>query len=270
MHSSRQGFTLIELLVVIAIIAILAGLLLPGFSKAKSKARMIEEISAGRQLMLGVQMYTDDHNGAILPGYVSDFNAVDDRREPLTFPVNARYPWRIVPYLAGSMQLIYSGENRAKLSRLLSESHADYVYSVSLFPSLGINSYFIGGNQSEFPASDANSVFGSGTVVTKVSDARQPSQLMTFISARSAVTGNNAQGYYQVTPPYLKSRLWAADFSPSIAPDQWGFVAPRFNKHAVASILDGHAENFGLREIQDMRHWCNTADRPEFVLQSKP
>lgn len=262
----QAGFTLIELLVVIAIISILAALLLPCLARAKHRARMIEEMSAGRQLMLGVQMYADDHDGAVFPGYVSDPAAVDDVGNSLSFPANARYPWRIAPYMSGSMTLIYSGENRAKLAQLQSQNHADYVYGVSVFPSLGINSYFIGGNETEFPAAAANARFGGGSVITRISEARNPSDLMVFISARSAVSGNNAQGYYQVTPPHLKTRQWAANYSPSLTPNQWGYVAPRFNNRAVAALLDGHAENFSLQQMQDMRHWCNTADRADFVL----
>ena len=62
----KPGFTLVELLVVIAIIGVLASLMLPALSRAKTKSRNIVCTSQLRQLGVATRVYTDEHEN-ILP-----------------------------------------------------------------------------------------------------------------------------------------------------------------------------------------------------------
>src|SRR5438093_7770564 len=75
----KSGFSLIELLAVIAVIGVLAGLLLPALSKARSQARRIQCTNNQRQLGLIGMLYSGDHNDALPPNGHGDPAFLDEQ-----------------------------------------------------------------------------------------------------------------------------------------------------------------------------------------------
>ena len=141
--------------------------------------------------------------------------AYDDRGNALGSPIRDRYPWRLAPTLADNFRSIYVNESRRFLQDAESRSHDEYVYRASLYPSLGYNSVFLGGDEQKFNPALAAATYGAGWLVTHTSQIRYPSELIAFSSARSRPGGTRDEfGYYVVHPPYITSRRWDATFMP--------------------------------------------------------
>jgi prepilin-type N-terminal cleavage/methylation domain-containing protein len=267
--SLNRGFTLIELLVVVAVIGILSSLLLPALARAKQRAKQINEVNAAKQLILGWQLYADEHEDAVLPGYSSQVEAFDNFGNPLSSPIRDRYPWRLAPHLGNSFRSIYVNESRRFLDEAEAMSHGDYVYRASLYPSLGYNSVFVGGDEQKFNPALAAASYGIQWLVSRTSQIRRPTELIAFASARARPDGSRDEsGYYVVYPPYLKSRQWESAFNAASPPEKFGYVHPRWSGRAMAAMTDGHAETLNQAELQDMRRWCNAADRPDWTLST--
>jgi len=279
-----RAFTLIELLVVIAVITVLVGILVPSLAAARASARQTREMSTSGQLMIAYQQYANDARGQVMPGYGSVamggtdlagggsgvLRVVDDKGERLYGQEARRYPWRILPYMDFNFRGLYDDE------RILEryKARTDFLYVVSLSPSLGINADFVGGKGEPGFGFNPQALTRWGKFyITRIDEARDTSKLLVFSSARGVdPDGGNVGGFHTVDSPHFLTSRWSlTTFDPSSNPVTTGGVDFRWNGgkangRAVTSMIDGHAAMQSLTELGDMRKWSNQASRPDWYV----
>lgn len=284
-----RAFTLIELLVVIAVVAVLVGVLVPALAGARSTARMAKELAAAQQLNVAHALYAADSSDLVLPGYApaqwvapgGPLRVADETGQPITMVDAAqRYPWRIAPYLSYNFAGLYQSLPFLNDLRQGAPQFAswgiDWRYLVSVYPSLGMNTRFIGGDARRLGFNPATSARFGRIILTRLSDARRPERLMVWTSAREGVVSwapeiGSPEGFFAVDAPYTTVRQWNASYDPG-APNPGsasGNVSLRHRGRAVSGMIDGHAEALNWEQIQDMTRWCDLATGPDWTLRPR-
>jgi prepilin-type N-terminal cleavage/methylation domain-containing protein/prepilin-type processing-associated H-X9-DG protein len=279
------AFTLVELLVVIAIIGLLISIMLPALAGARAIGRQCVEMSSAKQLMAAFTLYADDNAGKVLTGYPTnamirgDGAPLDRDGDPIgggaaAEEIAKRYPWRIAPYLEYNFGGLYEYD--------IDYSLPDINYRISLYPSLGINASFVGGNSRDLAFDGRMRDLYGPWFVQRLDEPRRASELIAFASARGLNEGEDAidgldprqQGYFLVRSPNLfetTGRQWQAGYEP-FATDvgaNSGFVSLRHRGRAVTAMVDGHAETMGWEGLNDMRHWADGADAAGWMLRAR-
>jgi hypothetical protein len=127
-----------------------------------------------------------------------------------------------------------------------------WAYEVSIFPSFGLNWRYAGG---DYRRADWLS---RRDHIARVEDAVNPSNLITFASARFHAAGVRVDGYFEVSPPPEGSAF--EERAPTNAPaTAFGNNHPRYLGASVIGWLDGHAGTLKPPELLDRRRWSNTA-----------
>jgi len=271
---ARRGFTVVELLVVIAAIAVLLAFSVPAFRRLVSDGQRTREMSAARQMVMAWNTYALDAKSWVLPGFKTGLPAFQENGDRIPADtygggttIAARFPWRLAPYLGHNFYGMYVNAQSKELDKLRNGDREQYLYFASLYPSLGMNSTFVGGDQERYGFLPSPPAQLKDLHVKRLSSIRRPDQLLLFASARTAATSDDrmVEGYFRLEAPRLISQQWAEMYDPA-QPASFGNLSARYDGTAVCAFTGGSVDAIRTDLLRDMRSWSNAATAPDWQL----
>jgi prepilin-type N-terminal cleavage/methylation domain-containing protein/prepilin-type processing-associated H-X9-DG protein len=247
----KTGFTLIELLVVISIIALLMGVLLPAFGRARELARRTVCMANVRRLAVSIRLYIDNWDDRLPP----------DRLRKATQFIEVgpykRYRPRWIWYLNEGMGYVinpYEYETEADFNAAL-EMDNDYYMCPSLKHyeyarnirngAYGYNYQYLGNTR---PNPEGT---GPANYPVWFSRIKSPAQTVVFCDSRGCNIPHGEHAYC-VDPPKMAVSKGARDFAPknaSLGPLKYSPADARHRGVVNVAFLDGHAEAMTYEEL---------------------
>jgi prepilin-type N-terminal cleavage/methylation domain-containing protein/prepilin-type processing-associated H-X9-DG protein len=234
-----RAFTLIELLVVIAILGVLAGMLLPALSAAKSRAHATRCLGNFKQFALSLQLYAQDHDDRLPPN-------ADGRDEAL----GAQWVegWLGLPgpdctnilHLQRSLLSAYLGTDPALWRCPSARAVTVGAFTQPRVRTLSLNCFL--GSPVESPVA---------ATCRRLGDIAQPSRIFTFIDEREQTVNDGSFGLQ-----------W--DFNPA-ALAQWLLrdkPGARHRQGATLAFADGHVDRQRWRDARTLNPPRDDAPSP--------